>query len=119
MQPTDEHSAVQPETPPSAVTIDYKPRRLEMYQVSGSELEALASGSSSLHSGFFGAAVGASISFLTTLLTVSLSDRLNAMFVALFVVSSLFTIFFGIKTWSDWNSSRKRIKEIKEGSRQV
>ena len=95
------------------------PRHLNMYQVSGSELEALGSASSSLslNSAFFGAGLTAAISFLTTLLTVPLSDRLNAVYVALFVVSVVATVYFGLRTWSDWRASQNRIKEIKQSAR--
>lgn len=103
--------AVQPS--PGRVTIHLKPRHLEMYPVSGPELDRLASGTSSLHSGFFGTALGASISFLVTLLTVTLTDRLLATFSALFVVFVVFAVYFGIRTWRDWRTSKKEMDQIK------
>ena len=119
MESPDQPPVLQPETSTSPVTIDYKPRRLEMYQVSGLELDSLGSASSSLslNSAFLGAGLTAAISFLTTLLTVPLRDRLNAIYVALLVVSAVATFYFGLRTWSDWRASQNRIQEIKQSAR--
>ena len=106
----EQNLIVQP--PPGRLTIDLKPRHLEMYQVSGAELTRLASGTSSLHSGFFGTAFGAAITLMVTLLTVPLTDRLLATFVALFVVSVIFAIYFGIRTRRDSNASQREIQQI-------
>ena len=99
MEQPNQHSVLQPETPASPLRIEVVPRHLKMYQVSGLELDSLGSASSSLslNSAFLGAGLTAAISFLTTLLTVPLSDRLNAVYVALFVVSVLATLYFGIR----------------------
>ena len=115
----DQNLAVKPETPASPVAIDYKSRRLEMYSVSSPELDALASGSSSLNSVFFGATFGAAISFLITVLTAPLSDRLNALFWAFFLATSILAFYFGFKTWHDRVESQNKIREVKEGIRQL
>ena len=115
----DQNLAAKPETPASPVALDYKSRRLEMYSVSGPELDALASGSGSLNSVFFGATFGAAISFLVTVLTAPLSDRLNALFWAFFLATVTLAFYFGIKTWQDRVASQEKIREIKEGPRQL
>jgi len=120
MSPQDENSSVQPETTGSPVTVvAYKPRQFDMYQVSGSELDTLASGSSSINSVFFGATFGAAISFLITALTAPLTDRLFALFWALFAATSILAGYFGFQTRQDRVESQKRVREIKEGTRQL
>jgi len=88
-----------------------------MYQVSGSELDSLVSGSGSLNSVFFGATFGAAVSFLITVLTAPLNDRLNALFWAFFLATLTMALYFGIKTWQDRVASQNRVREIKEGTR--
>jgi len=88
-----------------------------MYQVSGSELDALVSGSSSLNSVFFGVTFGAAVSFLITVLTAPLNDRLNALFWAFFLATLTMAFYFGVKTWQDRVAAQTKVGEIKRSGK--
>jgi hypothetical protein len=102
------------ETPRPLTTIVQVPAEIVMYNVSEPELEALASGSHSIHLVFFGISLGALIAFAITIITAQLEVRLFATFIALLAVSILATAYFSVKTITDIRANNRRLNHIKQ-----
>ena len=98
---------------PFQVQIIEHGRDIHMYRMTDVELDALIGGYSSVNLGFFTLCLGALLVFAITLATVDLTDRKLAVFVAVTVLLSIATLFFGIKAWADRRHMNQRVKEIK------
>jgi hypothetical protein len=96
-------------------TVEIIPRRLKMHNVSESELDALASGSTSINLTFFGICLGAAISFGIVLRTTTLEPFSKAVFEALFFSSLVMGAYFGVFGVKDHRASKKRLSDIKGG----
>jgi len=90
------------------------PRLVEIYYVSGAELDTLASGYSSVHMAFLGIVAGASVTLIVTVATVQLSDRQLAVFVTLAAFGLLATLYFAVRAFSDWRRQVRQIGDIKQ-----
>ena len=99
---------------PDDVTIVRVKRTIRMYNVFENELSDLG-GTSSIHWGFFGVAIGAAIAFGIVLLTVDLSaTKFFAVFTGLFGLGCLATLYFLAMGIRDQLRARKRIEQIRE-----
>lgn len=92
-------------------------RRLHVHRVTEPELDTLTSGYNSVHMTFFALCVGALIAFAITLFTVPLSDRMFGVFVALVGVSTLGTVFFGVRAKGERATLASLVRQLKEGRR--
>jgi hypothetical protein len=109
---------VQTETPESPVTINVVPRRATMYRLFDTELERLGSAQNSIHLAFFTLCIGIAFGFGVTLLTVDITDpKKFAAFVALFVVSVLASLYFGVMFRRDYKNSKEELNRIKQGDK--
>jgi len=90
------------------------PRSVEIYYVSGAELDTLASGYSSVHLTFLGIVIGASVTLLVTLATVKLSDRQLAVFTTLSAFGILATIYFAARAVLDLRRQLRQVRDIKQ-----
>lgn len=113
-------SRIQPESPGSRVTIDYRGRKLVMHSIQESELRDIASAQSAINVNlaFFTLMVGLAAGFGTVVLTTHavLSDRLLTLFMGLSLITGLASIYFGIRALIDWRQAQQRVEGIiKEG----
>jgi hypothetical protein len=95
------------------LTIKRMPRLVEIYHVSGAELDRLASAHSSLHLTFLGIVVGACVTLLITFFTVQLTALQHATVVALIASSVILTVYFAIRARVDFREQAEQITEIK------
>ncbi len=103
-------------TAPQALTVDYAPRRVVMYHVTGTEIDAIATGGNSvnLNLTFFGLSAGALISFGSVLLSTPISNpKTFATYVALSVASLVGALVFGINGRNAYKSQKQRIEDTK------
>lgn len=79
------------------------------------EIDAIAGLSASVNLALFGISFGALVAFAITLLTVHINEVSTlAAFVALTAVSTLASMFFGIRGALDHRSASKKLKEIRQ-----
>ena len=117
LQPQTTPATIEPETPAKPVKISYPQRSTAVYQVFEYELDSLTSLGNSLDLTLAGIFFGAALTLGVTLGTASFtSPYTHASFVAAFLVSIGFTLFFGIRAGIEVNRSRKYIKRIKTES---
>ncbi len=91
-----------------------------MHNVSESELDALASGSPSIHLTFFGICFGAAVSFGTVVIATANLDSFNkSLFSTLFVSAVLMASFFAVQSIRDYLQSRRKLREIKSAFKKV
>lgn len=114
MESDVQKASILPETPSTPVTIVFQRRVIEVYSVSNEELDILASGYNSLHFTFFGIALGAAIAFFIVLVTASLSETTGPIFVALFAVSLVLSVYFSIRAILDRQATAQRLKQIRQ-----
>jgi hypothetical protein len=103
-------------TEPQALTVDYAPRRVVMYHVTGIEIDAFAAGGNSvnLNLTFFGISVGALISFGSVLLSTTVTNpKTFATYVALGIASLVGTLVFGINGRNAYKIQKQRITDMK------
>jgi hypothetical protein len=94
-------------------TVEHVPRHLKMHSVSESELDAVASGNSSINLTFFGVCLGAAISFGIVLRTANLEVFNKSLFGMLFFTSLIMGAYFGIRGGADYLRSKAKLQEIK------
>ena len=112
--PPEHHAEILRIDDEPVVNVKFQKRDLPMVTLSHSELDSLTSMSGTLDASFLGASVGALISFGSTLATVTnLSDRTFAVYVALSVVASFFTVFFGIRCVTGLLNRASHLKRLK------
>ena len=110
-----EQLQIQPETSLAPVTVVMVPRVVEMFSISGPELDTVTTPSVSAKWPFFGTTVGSAIAFGITVLTIDLPGNRFASFVALFAVTSLLAAYFGIAAFLETRSgSETRERHITE-----
>lgn len=105
------------EAPQPLTYIVQVPAEIVMYNISEPELDAIASGSKSIHLTFFGFSLGALIAFAIVRCTVHLEVLLFATFTALLAGSIVATMYFGIKTVADIRANNRRLNQIKQRRR--
>jgi hypothetical protein len=89
-----------------------------MHTVTGMELDTIASLSNSVHLTFFGVCLGAVVAFGIVLSTSKITDPIiHAGYIALLAVSAVGTLYFGIRALIDYKEAKRRLKEIKSGTR--
>lgn len=111
-----------PETPESPVTISYKRRDVSMFWVFEHELDSIGSASvqSNLHLAFFGVFAGAALALGITINTVTFTDpRTSGAYWGGFIVAAALALYFGFRAFIDLRQSKRQIRSIKEGSRNV
>jgi uncharacterized membrane protein (DUF485 family) len=104
---------------PQPLAVGYARRRIVMYHVAETELDALVSGGTSLNWLFFGICFGALASFSSVLLSTPIaSAKTFATFVALTVVFLIGSVVFGINGWRDYRQVKQRLTSVKAASPQ-
>jgi hypothetical protein len=89
---------------------------MRMIHVSTDDLDNVASLGNSLNLTFFGLSVGAAIAFVIVLTTGNVTDpTIHAAYIAALMVSSVFSLFFGIRGAIDYKAAKKKLNEIKCG----
>ncbi len=87
-----------------------------MHTVSETELDGVASLSSSIHQTFVGMSFGAFFTLAITLYTVKIDDpKVYAAFVACAVLFGVLTLYFGIRAAADYIKAKKSLHKIKSG----
>lgn len=114
----EQPAEISPESPAKPVKIAYPQRSTKVFQVFEYELDSLTSVSNSLNLTIAGIAFGAALTLFVTLTTVTTwnSAYMYATYVAVFVVSILALVTFGVRAISDFKKARREIKRIKEES---
>lgn len=102
------------EAPQPLTYVVQVPAEIVMYNISEPELDAIASGSLSIHLVFLGLSLGGLISFVIAMCTVHLEVLLSAIFTALLATSAIATAYFGIKTVVDLKANNRRLNRIKQ-----
>ena len=98
------------------LNVQYARRTLTIYPVSDSELDFVASLSNSIHLTFVGMSFGALLTLAVTLYTVPLSDpKVYAGFVACTALTTILTVYFGIRAVSDYRKACAKLCELKRG----
>lgn len=110
----EQKGMVTTEAPRPITVVTQVPAEIVMYNISEPDLDAIASGSISIHLVFFGISLGALIAFLIAICTVHLEMPWFATFRALLAVSVLFTAYFGIKARHDVTANNRRLNQIKQ-----
>jgi CBS domain containing-hemolysin-like protein len=90
----------------------YQQRRLNFYTLTEQEIDNLSEigGASSVYVGFTTFCLAVLLSFLVSVLTIPFDDPVKlAIFIAVIIVASILTIFFGIM----WIRSIKRASRLK------
>ena len=88
-----------------------------MHTLTETELEAVASLSSSVHLAFLGMSFGSFIAFAIVLWTIEIRDPLqHATFAGLAWTSAMLSLYFGVRAAIDYRASRRKLKEIKAGA---
>jgi VIT1/CCC1 family predicted Fe2+/Mn2+ transporter len=113
-----ERAEITPESAAQPIKIAYLQRSTKVFQVFEHELDSLGSMSKSLNLTFAGVAFGAALTLLVTLTTVTSwnSPYMYATYVAVFVVSILALMVFGVRAGMDIRNANKEKKRIKEES---
>lgn len=98
-----------------SITVFVQPRRLDLYQLSSSEIDALASAGHTIHASFFSLALGLAVAFGLALLAggATLDDRTFATLVGLLLAATVTAVYFGIRAIADWSGRRTLIARIK------
>src|SRR6266851_140418 len=78
-------------------TVEYVPRHLRMHTVSENELDAIASGGSSLNLTFFGICFGAAISFAIVLYNGGIDVNHRSTYDMLLFSASILSAYFGFR----------------------
>jgi hypothetical protein len=82
--------------------------------VSENEIDALASGGSSLNLTFFGICFGALISFGIVLFNGVTDPAKNATYSMLTFATGIMAAYFGIRAWIEVVRSKKRLRVLKQ-----
>jgi hypothetical protein len=117
MADKEQKGIVTVEAPQPLTYVVQVPAEIVMYNISEPELDAIASGSKSIHLAFFGFSLGALIAFAITMCTIHLEVLLLAIFTALLATSIIATAYFGIKTVADLRANNRRLNQIKQRRR--
>jgi hypothetical protein len=112
---TQPQRVVRPQAPEFPIRLVSRPRTLHIFGVSEQERDSLSEPSGSLHLTLFGAAVGAFLTLLVTVATLDMGDRAFATFIALTVVSGVFSLYFGARGVIDHRRARKLVARLKAG----
>lgn len=113
---TEPQVFAEPSTAPLPLTVQYAPRTVMVHPVTGQELDTIAALSNSVHLSFFGLCAGAATAFAIVLSTSDTSNAVtHASYLALFAVSTVGTIYFGVRALIDYRASRRKLEEIKRG----
>jgi hypothetical protein len=108
---------VQVSSVPAPLTVQYASRTVMVHQLTNNELETVASISNSVHLTFFGLCTGGVISFGIVLAGSAIAEpKQIASYVALFAVSSIGSLYFGIRAVIDYRRAKDKLREIKRGS---
>jgi hypothetical protein len=87
-----------------------------VHQLTGTELDTVASISNSVHLAFFGLCAGGVISFGIVLASGAVTDpSQHASYVALFAISVIGALYFGVRAKIDYKKSKDKLREIKQG----
>lgn len=86
-----------------------------MHQLSGHELDTVASLSNSVHLAFFTLCVGLLAAFALVLEGGVADATKHAEYVGLLMVALIGTIYFGIMAAIDYRAAKRKLKEIKTG----
>jgi hypothetical protein len=98
------------------LTMEMVPRHLKMHSLSEHELDAIASGSSSIHLSFFGVCVGAFISFMIVIYSGGVTDpSKRSMYGMLAFSTAIMATYFGIRGIADNLKSKALVRELKAG----
>jgi hypothetical protein len=95
-------------------TVEYVPRHLRMHTVSENELDAIASGSSSLNLTFFGVCFGAAISFSIVLYNGGIDVNHKSMYDMLLFAATILSAYFGVRGGKDYFTSKGKLDALKK-----
>jgi hypothetical protein len=117
----DQGTKIAPANSPSTsstqgCTVEHVPRHLRMHSVSETELDAIASGDSSVNLTFFGVCFGAAISFGIGLYSGGINQSQIATYKGLFFASGVLTVFFGVQAARKYRDFKKKIKDLKSSN---
>jgi hypothetical protein len=99
-------------------TVEHVPRHLKMLSISETELDAIASGDSSVNLTFFGICFGAAISFGIGLYSGGINQTQIATYKGLFFASSVLAAFFGVQALRKYREFKKKVRDLKKSSPQ-
>jgi hypothetical protein len=93
--------------------ITHRKRTIEMYYVLRQELDDLISGYTSVHLGFFGITLGATLTLFVTCTTVPLGEPWKSRYWSVFILSAFATVYCGSMAIREWLRARTKINHIK------
>ena len=112
--PPQEHGNINFGQAPVPLTVNYAPRRVLMYYASESELNELAKSGNSLNWIFFGLCAGGLLSFASVLLSTDITNpKMYATFIAVTIVLSIGTLFFGVNGFRDYGEIQRTLARLK------
>ena len=115
-----DHTVIPAEIRGTPVTVTYVPRHVEVYQLLGEELDAIAGGAHSIHLTLFGISIGALVTLAITLGTGQVTSALAfAGFVGASVATFGLSTLFGLLTRRDWHRHQALIRNIKRERRRA
>jgi len=101
---------------PVPLTVQYAPRSLTVHTVSGTELDTVASLSNSVNLAFFTLCVGLAAAFGIVLSQGGVTDIVkHAEYVGLFAISSVGSLYFGVRAIIDYKVAKRKLQDIKCG----
>ena len=115
-----EHTVIPAEIRGTHVTVTYVPRHVEVYQLLGEELDAIAGGAHSIHLTLFGISIGALVALAITLGTGQVTSMLAfSGFVGASVAAFGLSTLFGLLALRDWRRHQALISNIKQARRRA
>ena len=115
-----QHTVIPAEIRETQVTVTYVPRHVEVYQLLGEELDAIAGGAHSIHLTLFGISIGALVALAITLGTGQVTSVLAfSGFVGALVAAFGLSTLFGLLALRDWHRHQALIRNIKQARRRA
>ena len=113
-----DHPIIRDRTRLTSITVAVVPRHVEVYQLLGEELDAIAGGTHSIQLTLFGISIGALVTRAITLGTGQVTSALAfAGFVGASVAAFGLSTLFGLLARRDWRRHQALIRNIKQERR--